>query len=270
MLRFGTALWVLLLAHAASVAHYNMLFPSKPSAEKGEMVTFTYQFGHPYEHELLDAPKPVELVVLRPRFPFREVLDIDKALTKIEVPGADGKKVAAWKFHYAPAERGDYVFVLRTAQIQHDEAKHFIEDTVKVILHVQTQKGWDSTLAPAAIDIMPYTRPYGLLPGMVFKGRAGSVPYRKNDKYTRDAHPDSGLRVEIERYNEKPPKNLPPDELVTFQTKTDFDGFFVTTLPTAGWWGVTALAPPSKDGVGKDAHTITRRATLWLHVDENK
>ena len=41
-------------------------------------------------------------------------------------------------------------------------------------------------------------------------------------------------RVEIEKYNAKPVKNPPPDELITFQTKADHEGIFVTTLPDAG------------------------------------
>ena len=45
------------LARAASCgqAHYNMLLPSSSWAKKGEVVTFTYQWGHPFEHQLFDA-----------------------------------------------------------------------------------------------------------------------------------------------------------------------------------------------------------------------
>ena len=44
----------------------------------------------------------------------------------------------------------------------------------------------------------------------------------------------------------------------TFKTKADPQGFFVTTLPDSGWWGITALTHQSQ------------RATLWVHVDEKK
>src|ERR1051325_3734647 len=91
---------LLLLACGATVstAHYNMLLPDKAWAKKGDKVTFTYQFGHPYEHELFDAPRPVGLVVLLPNGK-KETLDVDKTLTKIELPGVEGKKVTAWRFH---------------------------------------------------------------------------------------------------------------------------------------------------------------------------
>ena len=47
-------------------AHYSMLLPDKPSVKKGEEVTFTYQWGHPFEHELFDAPLPPRTFVLAP------------------------------------------------------------------------------------------------------------------------------------------------------------------------------------------------------------
>ena len=47
-------------------AHFNMLMPQTASAKKGEDVVFTYQWGHPYEHELFDAPPPDSVQVLAP------------------------------------------------------------------------------------------------------------------------------------------------------------------------------------------------------------
>jgi len=238
-----------------SFAHYNMLIPDKAWANKGDKVTFTYQFGHPFEHDLFDAPKPVALVVLTPKGK-RDILDIDKLLTPIKTDGADGKKVAAWQFTFTPPERGDYTFVLKTAKIKHEEDK-FVEDVVRVVLHVQTQNGWHKPeqAFPKDLDIVPFTRPYGLLPGMVFRGQ-----------YVGPAV--ASALVEIEKYNEKPMKNLPAEEFITFSAKTDGQGFFVTTLPEPGWWGITAVSPFARSK-GPDEHTL-RRATMWIHVDEKK
>jgi cobalt/nickel transport protein len=238
------AVFLLIIAVSAANAHYNMLLPDKAWAQKGEKVTFTYQFGHPFEHELFEAPKPVAIVVITPKGK-EEVLAIDKMLSPIKKDGADGKQVTAWQFTFTPPERGDYTFALKTPKIKHDEGK-FIEDVVKVVLHVQTQNGWSGRwVFKNHIDIEPFTRPYGILPGMVFRGRA--LPTAE---------------IEIEKYNPKPVKNLPPDELITFKAKADDNGFFVTTLPEAGWWGVTAITTaPSNVG---------QRATFWVHVDEKK
>lgn len=260
------AILALLISATPSLAHYNMLLPDKAWAQKDEKVGFTYQFGHPFEHELFDAPKPASLMVHLPSGKL-ETLDVEKTLTKIEVPGADGKKVTAWRFDYTPAERGDHVFLMRTARIKHDEGK-FLEDTVKVVMHVQTQNGWDwdshGIGFENGVDIVAFTRPYGLLAGMVFRGKVISFPEKRlvgSQKNFRAGY----LRIEVEKYNTKANKNLPPDELITFQAKTDPDGFFVTTLPDPGWWGITAMA-----GFSKDAKEVTRRATLWVHVDEKK
>jgi cobalt/nickel transport protein len=251
---------VLLCTTATSVAHYNMLLPDKAWAQKGEKVTFTYQFGHPFEHELFDAPKPASLLVLLPSGKHA-VLDVEKTLRKIERPGADGKRVTCWQFDYTPAERGDHVFVLKTPTIKHGE-DHAVEDLVKVVLHVQTQNGWDHGLKglPREIgvdlDLVPLTRPYGLYAGMAFSARVERYPYQPIGP---PMSPTSGLRVEVEQYNEKTPKALPPDELVTFHTKTGGDGSFVATLPASGWWGITAIEGES-----------ARRVTLWVHVNEKK
>jgi uncharacterized GH25 family protein len=272
MRTIGMACLVLLITAANSFAHYNMLLPEKPWAEKGEKITFTYQYGHPYEHELSDAPKPVALVVLTPKG-GRQVLDIDKLLVAVKKDGADGKKVTSWQFIYSPAERGDYTFVLKTPLIKHDE-NHFVEDIVKVVLHVQTQNGWDTIDPPfgdkvSALEMRPLTRPYGILPGMAFHGRvsntlAGHEKYEKRDARSLA----NGVTVEIEKYNPKPVKNLPPDELITFKTKTTPAGDFVTALPEAGWWSMTASLPSIRETNGKTM--LTQRATLWVHVDEKK
>ncbi|MSU76963.1 MAG: DUF4198 domain-containing protein [Gemmataceae bacterium] len=258
----ASAVTLTLLASAGS-AHYNMLLPSKPWAEKGEKVTFTYQFGHPYEHELVDAPKPLRIGVIKPNG-LREGIVASKSLMAIKNGGAEGKKVVVWQFDYTPAERGDHIFLLRTPPIDHGDGIT-MQDRVRVVLHVQTQKGWDVPVGDydSGLDLWPYTRPYGLLPGMVFKGRILWLPF-KDAFEKRSLDGVDGLHVEIEKYNPKPPKNLPPDELITFRTKTGPNGFFVTTLPESGWWGITATTAR-----GMKTKSI-QRATHWVHVDEKK
>ena len=43
---------------APGQAHYNMLVPETAAAKRGDTVTFTYLWGHPFEHQLFDAPSP--------------------------------------------------------------------------------------------------------------------------------------------------------------------------------------------------------------------
>jgi hypothetical protein len=47
-------------------AHFNMLLPDKASVRKDEPVILTYQWGHPFEHQLFDAPSAEKLTVIAP------------------------------------------------------------------------------------------------------------------------------------------------------------------------------------------------------------
>ena len=64
-MRSLSALALLLLASAGQ-AHYHMLIPDKPSAKKGEPVTVTFQFGHPFESELSDMLAPGQVTLIAP------------------------------------------------------------------------------------------------------------------------------------------------------------------------------------------------------------
>jgi uncharacterized GH25 family protein len=242
------------------VAHYNMLLPSRHSVKKGEEVTFTYQFGHPYEHQLFDAPRPERLLVVNPK---GDRVDLLARVEKVELPAGEGKKVTGYRFRFTPAERGDYIFLLRTPPIWMEEDGKFLQDSVKVVLHVQAQKGWGEAvdLGP---ELTPLTRPYGLLPGTVFQAQARVV------RQTRFAvtTPLSGFLVEVERYNATSPKELPADEFITRTVKTDPNGVVTTTLPEAGWWCLAVGVdgePRERDGKKRP---FEQRAILWVYVDE--
>src|SRR5690242_91373 len=94
---FRPALGLLLAALLAPAAraHFNILLPQAASARKGEAVTFLYRFGHPFEHELFDAPPPARLLVLAPDGTKTE---LGKTVEKTKVPGGDRKEVTAYRF----------------------------------------------------------------------------------------------------------------------------------------------------------------------------
>ena len=186
-------LWIVVLV-PQGMAHFNMLFPESASVKRGEPVTLIYQWGHPFEHQLFDAPKPERLLVLAPD---GKKTDLTKSLEKIEKETADKKKIAAYRLRFTPEQRGDYTFLLSTPPIWMKEDSEFLQDTVKVVLHVQTQKGWDAWF-DEKLELSPLTRPYGLQAGMVFQAQA-----------LREGKGLAGTHVEIERYNDKPPATLP-------------------------------------------------------------
>ncbi len=258
----GLTLAALATVALPAQAHFNMLMPQSPSVKKGEDVVFLYQWGHPYEHELFDAPVPDSVVVLAPD---GHTTDLTKSLKPISVPAGDGKQVAAYQFHCTPDQRGDYVFLLRTPPFWMAEDEEFLQDNVKVVLHVQAQKGWDGAVH-TEFELTPLTRPYGLEPGMVFQAqlRAGVEP----DAPLSSLKPVAGALVEIEHYHAAPPKTIPPDEFCTRTAKTDRGGTVTATLTDAGWWCLAAAREAGTMKHGASDYPIRERSILWVYVDE--
>jgi cobalt/nickel transport protein len=233
-------------------AHFNMLLPQTASARKGERVLLLYQWGHPFEHQLFDAPRPDTLFVVGPD---GKRTDLASSLEKITVP-AEGKPVTAYRLPFTPEQRGDFVFVLETPAIWMEEEEEFFQDTVKVVLHVQAQNGWDAA-ARQEFELVPLTRPYGLQPGMVFQAQA-----------LAHGKPLAGALTEVERYHATPPKELPADEQITRTARTDPNGVVTATLMEPGWWCLTT----QRDGGTRDhdgkSYPVRRRSTLWVFVDD--
>jgi cobalt/nickel transport protein len=239
------------LSAADAAAHYNMLLPESASGKKGDAVAFLYQWGHPFEHELFEAPAPQSLTV---RGPDGKTADLSKMLEKVALAGLEGKKVSGYRFRFTPEQRGDYVFVLTTPPIWMAEEEEFFQDTVKVVLHVQAQKGWDT--AGDGFELVPLTRPYGLQPGMVFQAQV-----------RRGGKPLAGALVEVERYNATPPKELPPDEQITHSARTDPNGVVTATLTEPGWWCLTAQQDGGMRERGGKQYPVRLRSTHWVFVE---
>src|SRR4051812_3002478 len=167
LLHLGLALLALPLGATLAPAHFHILLPDRHSVKKDESVTLLYRWGHPFEHQLFDAPKPEKLIVIAPD---GKVTDLTKKLEKIKHTTPDKKEVVAFRLKYTPTKRGDYTFVLYAPPIFLEEDGEFVEDMVKVVVHVQAQINWDAE-DPSRPDlhVRPLTRPYGLQPGMVFQ-----------------------------------------------------------------------------------------------------
>jgi cobalt/nickel transport protein len=230
-----------------------MLLPQTPSPKPSKPLVIDYRWGHPFEHQLFDAPAPRNVAVIAPD---GKKQDLGKTLEKVHVPGADGKNVTGYRLRFTPRERGDYLLLLDGPPIFMKEERAFFQDTVKVVLHVEDQEGW-GTAAGRPFEVVPLTRPYGLEPGMVFQVQvlaAGkAVP---------------GTLVEVERYNATPPRKLPPDEQMTRTVKTDPNGVATCTLTGAGWWCLTARRDRGKRQHQGKTYPVRRRTTFWVFVDE--
>jgi uncharacterized GH25 family protein len=238
-----------------------MLLPDRHSVKTGDKVVVTYQFGHPFEHELSDAEKPVRAVVLTPD---RKSMDLLPAFEKVQV-GPEGKRVAAYRFTFQPPGRGDFTLLIESPPVWMEDEKHFIHDLCRVVIHVETQKGWD--LIHSRDDkfiAAPLTRPYGLRGGTVFQIQV----------HERGTGAAASHLVEIERFSATPPKALPPDEHITLAVKSNTDGVATCTLADPGWWAITTTRvlalgkkPETKERDGKP-YPVVERVTLWVPVDD--
>ncbi len=261
-MRLLLALIASIVAATASDAHFTMLLPESQSAKKGEPVTIVYQWGHPFEHQLFDASPPDRVEMITPHGTTQLVT---KSLKKISVLG-EGKGVAAYQLRFTPEQRGDYTFIVRTPPIWMPEDREFLQDAAKVVVHVQAQKGWDA-LDRDAFQIVPLTRPYGIAAGMVFRAQV-LRPAGFGDPRGTKRMPEAGLTVFTERYHPEPPKTLPPDELITFTSKTDPSGTVTTSLPSGGWWCIAAQRDAGvRQYEGKD-YPVRERVILWVYASE--
>lgn len=232
-------------------AHYHILLPDRSSAKTDEAVTFTLQFGHPFEHQMFDTQRPTELYVIAPD---GSKTDLISKLMQFKMEGVDGKKVTGYKFEFVPTKRGDYTFVAVCPEQNVEGEPLPLRDIAKVVLHVQTQNGWDCRAVASksgALELSPLTRPYGLTAGMAIHVEADELT-------PTDRKPLGHAEIEVERYNPIAPKELPPEEQITRSCRTSRAGDAVLTLTEAGWWGVTALHAQGK---------VQHRCTYWVYVD---
>jgi len=237
---------------ATTLAHFIIFLPGRPAARARDPVSGTIHFGHPFEHELLDMVEPESLRVTTPG---GEVKDLTSLLISGKAAGAAGRRVSCYRFQYVPRERGDHClsFISRPRL---DGEEGFLKDFVKVVLHVQAERGWERP-AGHPLEIVPLTRPYGLRPGATFTARA-----------LLEGKSLEGALVEIERYSPEPPKTMPENEFITRTLRTGPGGLIATTLDEPGWWAISLVKDHGTLRRDGKEHPLTLRATFWLYVGE--
>jgi uncharacterized GH25 family protein len=254
MIRLYTLL-VMLSLSTLSFAHFHILIPDKASLQKGDNVVFDFKFGHPFECELQDTLKPEKVILQSPKGSTADITNSFKPLKD-----KSGKKETTFfRGEFKTESRGDHVIVVKSQPVWMESEKEFIQDTIKVVVHVQTQNNWDA--GPITeFELMPITRPYGILPGMIAR-------FQINEQARKKLSPQKGWMFEIEKWNPIPPKNLPPDELITFTSKADDSGIVSFSAPSSGWWSITTEARESVTMKNNETRTLRQRTTFWYFVD---
>jgi len=225
----------------ALCVHMHTLIPEHAFLKRARPAVVRYAFMHPFEHQFGTTPVPGKVQLSAP----------DGSVE--DLTGKGIREDAWYRFSLQPRKRGDYYFLV--------EARPRVEDGVllhegaKVVLHVQSQNGWYRTVRAEKLDILPLTRPYGLVPPAVFQG-----------KVLFGGKPCAGCTLEIEKYNPVPPSRLPEDEFITLTAVTDSNGLFTVSLPDLGWWAVTAVWTAGTEKVGGKELPVKHVFTFWIAV----
>lgn len=248
---------------APALAHYQVFWPQFEGcyAKPGEVVTWQYFWGHPFDMFIDDAAaEPPKFFIFTPE---KKKENLEPREITLKDP-ASGKDRRAFTVEYKPPGLGDYYLCLKSPAYFIPSEKEFWQDYVKEPLHVMAERGWyDAVGLP--IEIIPITRPYGWPADSVFKGQA----LAKRRPLTR-------ATVEIEKFNGffVPRDQLPRDRLgeensplITRITKTDRMGYFLCTLDSPGWWIISVSAPGGRKTHEGKRYPLKMRGALWIYVE---
>ncbi len=164
----------------------------------------------------------------------------------------------AWGANVALAEPGLYQFLLEGKPFWDEKKDKYFQQNVKLYLPVLSDgAGWDNTVT-RGLEIIPLTRPYGLMAPAFFSARV-----------VNDGKDVSGARVKAGRINIGK-KSAPSRWHNYLETRTSQEGVFSFVLNQAGWWYCEAIiqGEPLKGTDGK-MKELKKSAVIWVYVEGN-
>lgn len=228
-------------------AHFTMLLPGDDLnvtaqdyiIEDGDTVEVKILWGHPFEHILFDIETEPEVYLRTPDGTVTQLMP-----TATTVSGYD-----AYTVSFTVAEEGDHILYAK-----YESPDEELVDYVKVVFHCGEEmwEGWDTVLGQE-VEMIPYTRPYGLEKGFVFMGKAIlsggtglSGATAEIEKYNTAEDGATSVTEAEEDYAEDPPM------MFTRVTNTNESGEFAYTIDEPGIWfvGVTEEIEGAYDNRG--------------------
>ncbi len=244
------ALMITLMWVVTASAHYNILLLDRSPIQyklRGT-VQLTYARGHLYKREWSKAPRPHWLKA----FTFEGMSTDLTAKMKTDgqvthIPWKVKRPGDTWLVVHLPLQWSE-----------HDAA--WVEASVRTIVHVGFSRGWQEPLGMTKVELLPLTRPYGILSGDVMR-----VQVLDSGKGI------ANTMVYAEHYYETPPSEaMPPDAIVTRAARTDAQGIATLTLGQPGWWVImTVVEKGEKEAEGKKG-LIKYEDALWVYVEPYK
>ncbi len=239
----------LLFSTPLSYAHYPILMLSKSpiKIKQRGTVNVIYGRGHLYKHEMSTAPRP----------DWVRAISFDGMVK--DLSSSLKKNGNIFTMPWQIKRPGDNWIVAHIPLGWSDHDMSWVETTVRTVAHIGFSKGWEEPLGLAKVEILPLTRPYGLLPGDVMRV-----------KILKDGKGVPGQKLYAGKYYASKTEDAePPTELLTRAAKADSAGVAAITLRRPGWWVLFTVVEDGEKKVGQKEGVVQREDALWVHVEGN-
>ncbi|MDR0238670.1 MAG: DUF4198 domain-containing protein [Deltaproteobacteria bacterium] len=249
-------LWLLLAASPACAEYFTILRANPPlvSDQNCKEINVSIAFGHPFAQTAADMDLVQMFAAIK--YPAKkdgqsirhEFLDTLK-------PGKYLKK-NAWAATIPLPEPGLYQLVLETRPYWEETQGIFLQQFAQTLVPVQgCEHGWEIPVG-LKLEILPLTRPFGLMAPALFTGRV---------LFDGKILPDTPVRIE---YLNEDKRAVPSTYHQTQRVRTDEYGIFSFVCPHPGWWGFAAVTQgaPLKGSDGQPKNTELS-GVLWIYID---
>jgi len=253
---FSALLPILLTANLAYAEYFAILRANPPLVSDSKLTEFNVSiaFGHPFAQTAVDMDLVQMFAAIK--YPLkedgqtirREFLDILKPV--------DYLKKKAWAATIPLPDPGLYQLVMETRPYWEETQGIFLQQFAQMLVPVQGyEHGWEIPVG-LKLEILPLTRPFGLIAPALFTGRVlldGKIL------------PDTQVRIE---YLNEDIQTVPSPYHQTQRVRTDERGIFSFVCPHPGWWGFAAVTKgdPLKGSDGQPKNTELS-GVLWMYID---
>jgi hypothetical protein len=242
--------------YPARAEYFTILRANPPlvSGPKSTALDVSVAFGHPFAYTAEDMDLVQMFASIR--YPLeeggltirREYLDTLRQVKFL--------KKNAWAGTISLPEPGLYQLVLETRPYWEEKQGIFLQQFAQTLVPVQGYEyGWEVPVG-LKLEILPLTRPFGLLAPALFTGRV---------LLDGKSLPDTPVRIE---YLNEDKRTAPSPYHQTQRVRTNAHGDFSFVCPHPGWWGFAAVTQgdPLRGPDGQPKNTELS-GVLWLHID---
>ena len=206
-----------------------------------------YDLKHPEKAFLITPDNTtIKVFLLRKNF-------FDKALNLERI---------GYEIKFIPQKKGDYLLCIQSTPYLTKEQR-LIQDFAKAYFHVEQEKGW-TNLCGFNLEIIPYTRPYGLQVGDIFWGK---VLYN-NKALKKGIITLVYLNLDFINWEDLPKDaqgeiNYP---ILKKKVRLSSKGEFVVNFNKSGWWAIYIEIPKGFKTYGNQQYPFFIRAILSLYI----